>query len=617
MKLTKYILINILLLTLSCCNNNVSNNESINNSELSDSSISNSLSSDLSWFSACTGDNFKNPNLDSELSINILLKTKNQNKVYEDIGNFCFDENDPQYDDYRYHPEDVNSFETARLFASASAFKRLAPGIKINLQTYTDENKIDFEYDYYHITNNFEKYLKLGKLFDLKIASDMELYHCFNEYLMSRFNYGGFQVAFPYTVIPKGIYVNTNDLSKYSIVEDNYEQYVNGFTYETFLNSLMKATNEIHFGINNMNPEMLSYSLKGIYQNYIDNQKIDLTSESVTNDVSSLLEYENKIAKYISTNKSIDDKQSFYVDELYTFMNSNMTLEEHRFYIDRHNYIYVKDINPKIDLLPYPMINNNEGFTYGLEVEGLGVIDARNYNKNKENAMNENIIAALFIMFSCIDPRAIEQLSFVKFQIPIDNIDNEFYRNKKIEYKNALTLPVSKRGNKLSWQANDEYTHIHDPAKDYYDNWSYQLFNYFSKNNIFLTNNEDVDVENFSNLSYGIKAMLDSIYMLDGFNDDIVTCLAVNNELINKTNDIFNLWNNRYYDSNELIINTSKYVEKVIKNLSLIEEDINNKINTNWSEFNDVFKTVYLDDENMPCYNVLDFSERKEYDGAR
>ena len=617
MKLTKYILINILLLTLSCCNNNVSNNESINNSELSDSSISNSLSSDLSWFSACTGDNFNSPNLDSELSINILLKTKNQNKVYEDIGNFCFDENDPQYDNYIYHPEDVNSFETARLFASASAFKRLAPGIKINLQTYTDENKIDFEYDYYHITNNFEKYLKLGKLFDLKIASDMELYHCFNEYLMSRFNYGGFQVAFPYTVIPKGIYVNTNDLSKYSIVEDNYEQYVNGFTYETFLNSLMKATNEIHFGINNMNPEMLSYSLKGIYQNYIDNQKIDLTSESVTNDVSSLLEYENKIAKYISTNKSIDDKQSFYVDELYTFMNSNMTLEEHRFYIDRHNYIYVKDINPKIDLLPYPMINNNEVFTYGLEVEGLGVIDARNYTNNIEKAMNENIIAASFIMFSCIDPRAIEQLSFVKFQIPIDDIDNEFYRNKKIEFKNALTLPVSKRGNKLLWQANDEYAHIHDPAENYFDNWSYQLFNYFSKNNIFLTNDEDVDVENFSNLTYGIKAMLDSIYMLDGFNDDIVTCLAVNNELINKTNDIFNLWNNRYYDSNELIINTSKYVEKVINNLSLIEEDINNKINTNWSEFNDVFKTVYLDDENMPCYNMLDFSERKEYDGTR
>ena len=617
MKLTKYILINILLLTLSCCNNNVSNNESINNSELSDSSISNSLSSDLSWFNVCTGDNFISPNLDSELSINILLKTNNQNKVYKDIGNFCFDENDPQYDNYTYHPEDVNSFETARLFASASAFKRLAPGIKINLQTYTDENKIDFEYDYYHITNNFEKYLKLGKLFDLKIASNMELYHCFNEYLMSRFNYGGFQVAFPYTVIPKGIYVNTNDLSKYSIVEDNYEQYVNSFTYEKFINSLMKATNEIHFGINSMNPEMLSYSLKGIYQNYIDNQKIDLTSESVTNDVSSLLEYENKIAKYISTNKSIDDKQSFYVDELYTFMNSNMTLEEHRFYIDRHNYIYVKDINPKIDLLPYPMIYNNEVFTYGLEVEGLGVIDARNYTNNKEKAMNENIIAASFIMFSCIDPRAIEQLSFVKFQIPIDNIDNEFYRNKKIEYKNALTLPVSKRGNKLSWQANDEYVHIHDPAEDYFDNWSYQLFNYFSKNNIFLTNDEDLDVEDFSNLTYGIKAMLDSIYMLDGFNDDIVTCLAVNNELIDKTNDIFSLWNNRYYDSDELIINTSKYVEKVINNLSLIEEDINNKINRNWSEFNDVFKKVYLDDENMPCYNMLDFSERKEYDGTR
>ena len=106
-------------------------------------------------------------------------------------------------------------------------------------------------------------------------------------------------------------------------------------------------------------------------------------------------------------------------------MNSNMTLEEHRFYIDRHNYIYVKDINPKIDLLPYPMIYNNEVFTYGLEVEGLGVIDARNYTNNKEKAMNENIIAASFIMFSCIDPRAIEQLSFVKFQIPIDNIDNE------------------------------------------------------------------------------------------------------------------------------------------------------------------------------------------------
>lgn len=111
--------------------------------------------------------------------------------------------------------------------------------------------------------------------------------------------------------------------------------------------------------------------------------------------------------------------------------------------------------------------------------------------------------------------------------------------------------------------------------------------------------------------------MLDSIYMLDGFNDDIVTWLAVNNELINKTNDIFNLWNNRYFDSNGLIVNTSKYVEKVINNLSIIEEYINNKINANWSEFNDVFKTVYLDDENMTCYNMLDFSERNEYDGTR
>ena len=43
-------------------------------------------------------------------------------------------------------------------------------------------------------------------------------YDSYNEFFMTRFNFGGFQAAIPLQVQPWGIFVNTGDLEKYYVV---------------------------------------------------------------------------------------------------------------------------------------------------------------------------------------------------------------------------------------------------------------------------------------------------------------------------------------------------------------------------------------------------------------
>ena len=72
--------------------------------------------------------------LNAQVEIDFLVYIEGQRDRLPDIGNYCWDKTDPQYSAYRYHPEDVTSIEMARYFGAAQAFKKLAPGVKINLQ---------------------------------------------------------------------------------------------------------------------------------------------------------------------------------------------------------------------------------------------------------------------------------------------------------------------------------------------------------------------------------------------------------------------------------------------------------------------------------------------------
>ena len=78
--------------------------------------------------------------LNANVDIDFLIYIVGQDNVMNDIGNYCWDETDPNYDQYRYHPKDVSSVEMARWVAAAQAFKKLAPGVKINLKYCTSDD---------------------------------------------------------------------------------------------------------------------------------------------------------------------------------------------------------------------------------------------------------------------------------------------------------------------------------------------------------------------------------------------------------------------------------------------------------------------------------------------
>ena len=601
---------------------------------------------------------------DADVSIDFLVYIDGQNGRMPDIGNYTNDPNDPTR---KYHPQDIVYGGMARHFAAASAFKKLCPNVKINLQycTISDYNNMIMQYSnqqghFPHLmwgTDHVVEMLGVGFNHDLSIYSDSPYYDQYNEYFMSRFNFGGFQAGLPIAAEPWGVFVNMDDLKKYNIVSelftdgecsDEYKEWVENFTWEKLVEAAKKCNTDTHAGLSKMVDHLMSYSMEGVNASFIKDGTVDFTSEENRAIIQKLLEYENELSQlcvykydenslagwptrkdYFVNADNWKRVENFCKDQYHTFYTEDpWNLATIASYIDSHNEKAANDstmipIDMNVDFLPYPKVDEDSQAYTGIAVEGLTVGNLCPVGEDgKERCFNNNSrlemeVAAYFAMFMGLDPRSIESQANVKY-----------FLDKK-EYTGHMALPLTKRNSKFAWQEDEEFLkeyNLVDPAANYEDNWQYQLALWFDVYDLYVTNDEPADVEYFTNITYGLVQMLDSMYMLDGIGDDYVTCLNFWNEPVNVPNggeikDIFYRWQARYVnfpnpDTRDGYLGTPGYVAAVLANLADMEKEINENSATAWSFLQECVDTYYFDENYNSLYNVLDKSYRNEYEGS-
>ncbi len=596
----------------------------------------------------------------ANLEIDCCIYVEGSNRRIPDIGNYSEDSNDTTH---RYHPEDINYMELAPYFAAASAFNKVCPNVKINLLVYSigEYNQMIQNYfeSYGHLphimfgTDHVVEQLCFAYTYDLsRYAEESPYYNQYNEYLMSRFNFGGFQAAVPISAEPWGIFVNMNDLEKYNIVldaiddtygqcTDEYKNWVDNFTWDSFVNAASTSNTETHAGLSKMVEYFTSYSVPSIYNQYIKEGTIDISSNEIQATITQLLEFENELSQYCVYNYN-DTSYGPYLTAKEYFTNAAGWKGTENFVKDQYStfyaeapwalqaisqfvkstneqatiYPYVSPINTKVDFLPYPKLNSNSQAYTGIAVEGLTIGNqcpiGTTCTEDKQLKMD---VAAYFAMFMGMDPLAIEARSKVKYTYGGRNCEGH------------MALPLIKRGVKYAWQEDEEYLLKHeDPAAGYDDNWQYQLAKWFEINDLYVTNDQPADVRTFTNITYGLVKMLDSIYMLDGYGDDYVTCLNYWNEPVavpdvsqdvdeGKTKDIFEDWQERFIqfkdtENNAGVLGTSTYVATVTAQLANIENEINENSDVAWAYLAECVAEYY----EQP-YDITNKSYRNNYEG--
>ena len=664
-KLLMLLAIPLLVSSVSGCGNKTSDPLSGSDRPINTDEVSSSK--DESWsFTQVIEDRDLLPSdvANANVEIDLVMYIEGQNGTMPDIGNYTPDPNDPSR---KYHPADVSSIEMAKFVGAAAAFKKLCPGVKINLMYCTSSEYESLVREYnnqkghlphlMHSTTTVWEMMSAGYLNDLSVYSDTEYYQQYNEFLLSRFNYGGFQGAVPFAMYPWGIFVNMDSLEKYNVVSDTidgeslectdeYKQWVENFTWASFMDACRKSNTETHAGMSKMYSDIASYSIASIYPSFVSEGKVDLSSSEVISTMSKVLEYENELAKlcvydysdvslsynptkkeYFSNAASWRGVENFVKDQYSTFMaEAPWSLPTISQYVASNNEKALTDssvapIDIHVDYLPYPKVDEDSTAYSGVGVSAMaagnlcpvGDKDGLEHCYSS-TAKLEMEVAAYFAMFMGLDPRAIESRSQVRY----------IHDNK--EYVGDLSLPLAKRNAKFNWQIDEAYADIEDPAEDYDDNWQYQLALWLDLYNIYKTNDEPADVRYFSNVPYGLLTLLDSVYMLDGIGDDYVTALNPTNEPVNVPDggdikDIFLKWKERYTtfanpDTNDGVLGTSGYVSAVMSNLSDLEEDINSNADIAWGFLQESVDLYYFDSKFNPIYNVLDKSYRNNYEGS-
>ena len=604
---------------------------------------------------------------DANVEIDFLVYIEGQDNVKNDIGNYCWDETDPNYEKYKWHPKDVSSIEMARWFGAAQAFKQLAPGVKINLKYCSISDyptRIEnYQSTYGHLpelmwgTEHVIEMFQKGYCADFnKIANVAEssYYDSYNEYFKTRFNIGGCQAGIPIAAEPWGVFVNLDILSdptnpiilnpiQDGECSDEYKEWVDNFTWETFVDAVKRTNNDSHAGLSKIVEYFTSYSVESINDQFISTGTVDISSDEVRNTIKKLLEYENELSQYCVyqyDEKNGGSPQGAQVKEQYTgaapwYGTRNFCEEQFcTFYAEAPWALptiaqYVKarpgqdGIVKKVDFLPYPKVDaSSEAYT-GIAVEGLTVgnqcpiVDGEEVCYEKDSKLKEEV-AAFFAMFAGLDPRAIAAREQIHY------IFND------TEYVGDLTLPLIKRNYKYDWQYDEEIlADFPDPAEGFEDNWQYQMSLWLKLYDLYLTNDEEPDVENFTNITYGLYKMLDSMYMLEG---DYVTCLNYWNEPVKidvdgVVEDIFNLWSGRftkYRQQNDAdgsyygCIGTTSYVDTVLAELTNIQEKINKNSTAAWNYLADCVANYYYDENGDSLYpEVTDKSYRNYYEGSR
>ena len=653
-KMMTLLLLPLLVSTIAGCGdkNNSSTDSKTSERNSGGVNVSNSVASEESYsFSQILDTTNLIPKdiLDADVEINFAVYVEGQNRVIKDIGNYSPDPNDKTR---KYHPEDVSSIELAKYFGAAYKFKEIAPNVKINLM-YCSINEYDqMVRDFYEQngyfpelmwgTDHVVEMLQNGYNFDLNRYSETEYFKQYNEYFLSRFNFGGFQAGFPISAEPWGIFVNMDTLKDYSIVmnlfDENglctqeYKDWVDDFTWDNFVSAINKTTNETHAGLSKVVEYFTSYSLPQVNDQFIREGTVDLTSPEVSQTLQKLLNYENEISQkcvytYDTTGTGSTAKdafpnaaswrgvENFVKDEYCTFYaEAPWALGTISTYISSTNEKNKNDssipvLDTHVDFLPYPKVDSSSPAYTGIAVEGLTVGNQCPVGTVCTNEkMLKMDVASYFAMFMGLDPRSIEGQSTVK------------YIFDSREYTGSLSLPLAKRGNKFAFQEGE----TSDPAYEYDDNWQYQLKLWFDIYDLYVTNDEPADVRYFTNITYGLLHMLDSMYMLEGMGDDYVTCLNFWNEPVNipdagSTKDIFDNWQGRFTrygdpDTYAGRIGTDTYVSSVMAALSDIETEINTNSAIAWSFLQECVEEYYGADKG---YNVLDKDSRNSYEGSK
>ena len=589
----------------------------------------------------------------AELEIDLLIYIVGQDGVMKDIGNYSPDlvngiPTDLETGEQRkYGPEDIKLSDLAKFVGAAQEFKKYAPGVKINVIYCTDteyNNTMKAYNDQYghlphimHPVDQIVEMLEQGYCADVSKYSDAEYYDSYNEFFMTRFNFGGFQAAIPLQVQPWGIFVNTGDLEKYYVVSDvyndnkfatdAYKNWVDNFTWESFIEAVKKCTTSDHAGLSKVFHSIASTSMASIYNQYITEGSVDMTSDEIIGDMKKLLEYENELAMgskyttYLYNESSVGTTPNHELYPNCQPWNGNLNFLQDQystFYAEAPWAVpglsqYINEYNLKdsisIDVLPYPKFNSESEAYSGVGVGGLVIGNQCPVDVNgneacySETSLLEQEVAAYFAMFMNADPRATESRNKVKY----------FYND--VHYTGDITLPLVKKGFRYSWQDNPDLSKD-DPAQAFADNWQYQLSLYLKLYNAYITDGKEPDVVNFTNITYGLTSMLDSIY------GERVTALNYATEPRNVfenhvARDIFEKWDKRhtyFIDPDTLsgFLGSSNYVDTILARLPEIEDDINTNAEMVWYDLQDNVDMYY----GYGIYDILDRSYRNDYEGS-
>ena len=392
------------------------------------------------------------------------------------------------------------------------------------------------------------------------------------------------------------------------------------------------TTDDTHAGLSKIYPALVSYSAGNIYNKYIQEGKVDFTSAEITQTMKQLLEWESELAAdskytvYLYDETSVGNRPNnnkypnaaswagvanFCRDQYSTFFaEAPWAVPTISQYVEENGL--TGSIN--VDVLPYPKVSEDDKAYSGVGVGGLvignqtpldGITGNNSYKgySSLEEALLHQKVAAYFSMFMNADPRAIESRSHIKY------LYNDIY------YTGDITLPLTKKGFRYDWQSDPELA-ANDPSQDYEDNWQYQLALYLQLYDLYLTNDQPADVEDFTNVAYGLTTMLNCIY------GDEVTALNFANEPVNifvdgEPVDIFEDWNLRqeYFIDPETLtgtLGTSTYVDTILSHLADLENFINDNTKNVWYDLQDNIDMYY----GAGKYNVLDRSYRNDYEGS-
>ena len=531
--------------------------------------------------------------LNANCNIDVLLYIVGQNGTINNAGRQS-----------SQRAEDVPFVDLAKYVAAARAFKRLAPGVNINLIWCSSENFNSRINDYtiqnghyphiMHPVDNFYEMAERGIALDLSKYEDSEYYQSYNEVFLDACTYGNFVAAFPTHYAPYGMFVNKQILRDhyYSDIvddEDAYKDWVDNLTFEEFIDICKETyTPNSNAGFGHLFPDMISCMIPELHPQYAKDGTIDFTTERVKK----LIELEQELAPYsvydypnpTNSGKADDGFAAFKT----WFGNENFVRGAYTFNLESPwnigymcNVAKANGIDYKtMDFIPYPKADADTDQLLNIAVGGVTLgnqcpIDA----SGKENCARptshlEEDVAAYFTMFMTCDPRAIEAESEIEYMQGSQDTDD-------VKAKGDMSLPLIRRNYRFSWQDDPEKVAAlgGDPSADFADNWSYQLSLYLKNYDTYWNTEEDdePDVINFSNVNYGFTRIIDMVenepqnVFCNRHTPKVVYESSFGGEI-----DILDNWTDRYNLYGEGI-GSATYVSQIEAKLSELTDYVNER----------------------------------------